>query len=883
MVILTAKTIVNIQKEDIIMVNLKNNWKLIGILALVLICLPFTEVSAASNLNLYLYSTKKNLTYTGSQAKYYYEGKAIDMKNTPGVVIDGTSLASFLDVFVNSGVGLDYSYNKSKNILTLSKNGKKLVLTEGSKTAVLNGKNVTLSLAPTKITFKDAKTTKFMVPVRFVAESFGYVYTWNSSTLIGTITNPLHLYYNGNTVNYTGTRGTVTVDKKKVDVSDLPSIIINNTAVVQAYKVFAASSIAADYNYDKATKVLTLANDTTEVVLTMGKKTAYVNGKPRVMDTAPVVITNLDNNVAYVMVPGSFVASYLGYDYKWDAAAKNSTLIKSKIITVPDQDNNGGPELGGDPVPDTTSFSWGMSASNLNEYTNLSSITNTTEVSQDTSLSSYINYINLDSTTLNSETYAIHGNQPFSKSTLTKQDSVLNLHINNVTTYAQTYSLGGALAGSISQNPDTQVPSGANIAFMLTDPDLKYELSLSADSCTLYVKIYRNFINTVTAGISSGNQFLQINGMKDLKVNLSESGNIVTLQFPATVNGIGDNTIQPGLSSIKSVTSSSTGNIAVITFEKNGTYNVEQNGSTYRIVFDSQNAGYSIKFSLPGGLSYSDVTTEDQYYKNRILIKLPGDQTSYFTQNPVQWSSNVINSLGLLVENGMTEIVIDTAMLQGFKLTDLGNGKVGVTLGNPRDIYKNIVVLDAGHGGTDPGAVRSLNGKTIYEKDLNYKIMYQLTRQYFDSPDSEVKAYYSRYDDTLVNLYGRAAFSDLVGADMFVSLHMNANTSTSPKGTEIYYYAPNTSVNSAGLNSKALATFVLDALTSKIGTQKRYISSQNLVVTRENNVPAILIELGFMSNKSDLTLLTDSNFQEDAAYAIYQSICEVFDAYPTGR
>lgn len=867
------------------MVKFKNSWKIIGVLALALICLPFTEVSAASNLNLYLYNTKSNLTYTGNQAKYYYEGKAIDMKNTPGVVINGTSMASFLDVFVNSGVGFGYSYNKSMGILTLSKSGKKLVLTEGSKTAVFNGKKVTMSQAPTKIKYKNVNLTKLMVPVRFVAESFGYVYTWNSSTSAGTITNPLHLSYNGKTVNYTGSRGSVTIDNKKVNVSDLPSIIINDTAMVQAYKVFSASSIGADYKYDKAKKVLTLSKDKTEVVLTMGKKTAYVNGKARVMDTAPVVVTNLDTNVAYVMVPGSFVSSYLGYDYRWNSSAKTSVLTKSKIITVPDQ-NNGGPELGGDPAPDTTSFSWGLTSDNLNEYTGLSSITNTTEVSQDTAASSYINSISLDAKTSNSETYAIRGSLPFSKSTLTKQDAVLNLHINNANASAQTYTLGGALSGNVTLALDSATPTGADIAFSLTDPDLKYELSLSADSSTLYVKIYRNFINTISAGISSGNEFLQITGMKDLKVNLTESGNTVTLQFPATANGIGDNSIQPGLSSIKTVTSSTVGGMAVITLEKNGSnqYNVEQDGSTYRIVFEAaQTAGYSLKFSIPDGLSYSDITTEDQYYKNRILIKLPGDVTSYYTQNPVQWSNNVINSVGLLVEKGVTEIVIDTAVLQGFKLTDLGNAKVGVTLGNPRDIYKNIVVLDAGHGGTDPGAVRSLNGKTIYEKNLNYKIMYELTRQYFDSPDSEVKAYYSRYDDTLVNLYDRAAFSDLVGADMFVSLHMNANTKTEPKGTEIYYYAPNNSVNSAGLNSKTLATFVLNSLTAKIGTQKRYISSQNLVVTRENHVPAILIELGFMSNKSDLTQLTNASFQEKSAHAIYQSICEVFDAYPTGR
>lgn len=863
---------------------LKRNSKFIVVVIFILLCLPFTEVSAASKLNLYLYNTKKSIVYTGTQAKYYYDGKAIDMKKTPGVIIDGTSLASFLDVFVNSEIGLNYSYNKTKGILTLSQNGKKMVLTEGSKTAVINGKKVTMSLAPTKITFKDIKTTKLMVPVRFVAENFGYVYNWNSSTLIGTITKPLHLNYNNKSVDYTGTRGSVIVDNMMVDVSDLPSIIMNNTALVQAHKVFATSPVGANYNYDDFTDILTLSNETTTVELTMGSKTAKVNGKPRVLDSAPLVITNLDTNTSYVMVPGSFVAYYLGYDYSWNSSSKTSILTKSTIIAVPEQGREESAE-GKEPLPDTTAFSWGLNSTYVNEYNNLSSITGSIEVSQDVTLSSYITSINLEAITQNSETYAIRGAFPFSKSILTKQDSSLKLHINNVTSFVQTYSFSGYLAGSISVIPDSLTPVGTTVTFTLADPDLKYELSMSGDSLTLYVKIYRNLIHAVTAGVSSGSEYLQISGIKDLKLNLTENGNIVTMQFPATVNGIGDNTVQPALTNIKNVSVTSIGNMVVITFEKSGTdsYQVIQNGSTYKILFGTANTEYPIVFNIPSEITFQSITTMDQYYMNRIMIKLPGDWISYFTQNPISWSSNVINNVGLLLENGETKIVIDTAVLQGFKLTDLGNGRVGVTLGNPQDIYKNIVVLDAGHGGTDPGAVRSLNGRTIYEKNLNFKIIYELTSQYFDDPNSEVKVYYSRYNDTLVNLYDRAAFSDLVGADMFISLHMNANTKSVHKGTEVYYYAPNTAINSAGLNSKTLATLALESITSKLGTQKRYIASKNLVVTRETNVPAILIELGYMSNKDDLSMLTDEVFQEEAAYAIYETICEIFEAYPTGR
>lgn len=863
------------------MAYLKKYYIWIASFILILLCLPGAQVLAASKLNLYLYSTKKSLTYSGTMVSYDYEGAKINMNKTSGIVLDGTSLGSFLDVFVNSEIGLSYSYNKSKGTLTLSLDSKKMVLTEGSKVAIVDGKKMTMSLAPTRITFKDVNKTKFMVPVRFVAENFGYTYTWNSKTRIGSITKPLQLYYNNKSVTYSGTRGSVVVDSNPIDVMDLPSLIINNTALVQAYKVFADSTVGASYHFDEETNTLTLCNDTTNIQLTMGSKAAKVNGKLKNMDTAPLVVTNLDTDFTSIMVPGGFVAYYLGYDYNWNTTTKTSILKKSPILNVPEQSEEESlPDK--EVLPDGTLLTLSLQPTFLNEYNNLSSITNVTEGAEDKSYSSYITSITMEGMTQNSETYAIRGTLPFSKSILTKEDSTVSLHINNATSFAQTYMLGGFLAGSIvATTQDTASSTGTTITFHLTDPSLKYELSVSADGYTIYVRMFRNLIYEVSAGVSSGLEYLQITGIKELEVTITESDNLITLQMPGTVNGVGDNNIATTLDTIHNLAITSLGNMTILTFEKTGSdsYTIVKNGNQYRIVFGADTTEYTLLFNLPPGVSFQSITTQDQYYNNRILIKLPGDHVSYFMENGIKWSGNMVNKVGLLLKDGFTQIIIETASIQGYKLAELSSGVVGITLGDPQDIYEHVVVLDAGHGGTDPGAIRKLNGITYYEKDLNFTILYELAKQYFDAPDSKIKAYYTRYNDTLINLYDRAAFSDQVDADMFISLHMNANTKTAPKGTEIYYYASNTSTNAAGLNSKTLANIFLESITSKLGTQKRYISSKNLVVTRESNVPSVLIELGFMSNKEDLALLTDDIFQEEAAYAIYLTICEIFETY----
>ena len=341
-------------------------WSILGLLTMILLFIPISEVSAATQLNLYFYNTKKTLKYTGKQVKYSFDGNNLDMKGTPGVIIDGTSLASYLEVFVKSPIGLTASYNDKKGVLTLSSDKTKLVLTAGSKTALLNNKKVTMPQAAVKVKFKESGKIKFLVPVEFVANSFGCVYTWNISTVTGCITNPLHISYNGKEVNYTGTRGLVTVDGEAVDVSDMPGIIMNNTTLVQGGKVYSESAVGAEYQYDKASGVLTLTKDSTEVVLTMGQKTALVNGRERTMDTAPLLITNLDNSTDYIMVPASFVAASLGYDYIWNSASKTSVLTKSEIIPIPDTTGGtGSPET---PVPDSIAFHWDLSAALTEEY-----------------------------------------------------------------------------------------------------------------------------------------------------------------------------------------------------------------------------------------------------------------------------------------------------------------------------------------------------------------------------------------------------------------------------------------------------------------------------------------------------------------------------------
>ena len=132
-------------------------------------------------------------------------------------------------------------------------------------------------------------------------------------------------------------------------------------------------------------------------------------------------------------------------------------------------------------------------------------------------------------------------------------------------------------------------------------------------------------------------------------------------------------------------------------------------------------------------------------------------------------------------------------------------------------------------------------------------------------------------------MYERADFASRVEADMFISLHMNSVSSTSVSGTSVYYSLLNTSVTSGGLNSKQMASTLTDNLSKALGTKNRGVATANFVVIRETRMPAVLIELAFITNASDRKIITTEATQRKAAKTIYDTVVSFFKDYPTGR
>ncbi|MCG0275977.1 MAG: N-acetylmuramoyl-L-alanine amidase family protein [Thermosediminibacteraceae bacterium] len=180
--------------------------------------------------------------------------------------------------------------------------------------------------------------------------------------------------------------------------------------------------------------------------------------------------------------------------------------------------------------------------------------------------------------------------------------------------------------------------------------------------------------------------------------------------------------------------------------------------------------------------------------------------------------------------------------------------------GNP--LKGKIIVVDPGHGGTDPGAIYS----GIKEKDLNLDIALRLRRLL---EEKGARVVMTRESDIYVDLYTRAGIANEVGADLFVSIHNNSSTNPSTSGTmTLYYPTP---------EKEAFAKILQKAVVETVGLPNLGIVQRpNLVVTRETKMPSALVECAFMSNGKDLALLQTESFRQKVAEGILKGILNYF-------
>ena len=183
----------------------------------------------------------------------------------------------------------------------------------------------------------------------------------------------------------------------------------------------------------------------------------------------------------------------------------------------------------------------------------------------------------------------------------------------------------------------------------------------------------------------------------------------------------------------------------------------------------------------------------------------------------------------------------------------------------PVPVASKKVAIDPGHGGdVDFGSSRP--AENLYEKNANLAIALYLKEELL-SRGYEV--YMIRETDTAVENRERPDLALANGADIYVSIHLNSleEDSDGTRGAEVWY----SDLRNDG--SDVLAQYVVDELTKVVDTRNRGIKMSNgLIVLKYNELPACLVECGFMSSATERAKLFDSEYQKKIAEGIANGI-----------
>ncbi len=200
-------------------------------------------------------------------------------------------------------------------------------------------------------------------------------------------------------------------------------------------------------------------------------------------------------------------------------------------------------------------------------------------------------------------------------------------------------------------------------------------------------------------------------------------------------------------------------------------------------------------------------------------------------------------------------------------------GSLNMTLGTAQEEGKApIILLDPGHGGTDKGANAVLDRS---EKDIVLGLAQEILVLNHKVLDHPMELYMTRYSDTLISLYDRGRLSKGLEADLFVSIHGNYAPNPNAQGLEVFVWRPSAKAgNKFKATSQQLAETLALELQQKLGIRNRGVKQANFQVLRDNRdqCPAVLVELGFLSNGEEAAYLKSKRGVRAMALAILMGI-----------
>ncbi len=254
---------------------------------------------------------------------------------------------------------------------------------------------------------------------------------------------------------------------------------------------------------------------------------------------------------------------------------------------------------------------------------------------------------------------------------------------------------------------------------------------------------------------------------------------------------------------------------------------------------------------------------------DRLVLDIPGVFVPVKQELAVGGPVEAVRAAQFQTDPDIARVVIQwqTRTRYDVLLEDGGSRLVVVVEESPAQPPRggHVVAIDPGHGGKDPGAIGATG---LVEKDVVLDVGLRLRdvlRRH------SVRTVMTREADVFVDLADRVPIALRAGATVFVSVHANATTRGVIRGVETYYLKP---------NSLLLATWIQEEMGRTLGIPDRGVRTANFKVLRDSPVPAVLVEIGYLTNLEDEALLRTPAFRQKVAEAIARGVVRFTSQVP---
>lgn len=642
----------------------------------------------------------------------------------------------------------------------------------------------------------------------------------------------MDLFYNGKHHAYAAKEVKIEIDGKAMVPKDMPAVIIDGRTMLPMRQI--AQELGCEVNWNEAAKQIYVMRGSDIIVFTVDSKTGYENGKEFTMDVPATIVNDR------TMLPVRALADALHLNIKWDDPNRIVSIQSGDTVV---KDEPKAPESG---------------------QTTAGTLTG----------------IQTPSAKDADQTFTIQADGPmgrYEKTFVDDQKIVLDFYGAKSSLPSEiTKTNSDIVTGIRTATHENNGDSFTRVVFDLSGKK-DYEVTQSADKKNITISFGKTTVDKISAVHSQNKDIITIGGTGSFgaSVAMTADPQKIIVTIPNCQSNLSDKINTDELQYVlDGKVDTSKGNTVELVLavedlvqysyrEENQNLILEIYPTTLKNMRYNKNANV-LYLDKKDKIDTGSVKKEDHYLDGYFDVTLPGDYESDYGYGTYDVKGTVVENIEVSTKGGNTTFRFKQNRISAYEVTDEGDS-YAIRVKNPKEVYDKVLLLDAGHGGKDPGT----SGNGMQEKNLNLTIAQKIAQKL---QGSGIKVYMTRDSDVYPENSTRAKTANDI-ADLMVSIHMNSGPETA-NGTETLYQV-HANDNGARLTSKQLAEILQGKVVSATGNTNRGAKLwTDVLILNRTTVPAVIVEVIFITNTGDALKISNPAYQDQVAQAIADGIQE---------